>query len=365
MTKSKGNGVSPSNIQKHQVCLRHLRNFASKEYGWKDFPFDRINRSFVDGFVDYLRTEADCAHNTSMKHLAIFKKVYRLALDNQWVKHNAFAGYKMRLKIVDRAYLSEEEIDRIREKVLSIKRLDLIKDLFVFACFTGLAYIDLKNLKRKNIEENLGISWIKIKREKTGVEATIPLLPPARKIIEKWNPLWRSQDSETVLFLVPSNQKTNAYLKEIADLCSITKPLSFHIGRHSFATSIALCNNIPMETVSKMLGHSRISMTQQQIAELVNMHRSNYSKVESGERDLSIDAANKVAKYFGMSMDELVNFDGKLPDEVTVQDKTLMEQVKLIAELEPEEKSMVFKMIDTFLTKKKFKDFFQKNVAAL
>ena len=106
-------------------------------------------------------------------------------------------------------------------------------------------------------------------------------------------------------------------------------------------------------------------MTQQQIAELVNMHRSNYSKVESGERDLSIDAANKVAKYFGMSMDELVNFDGKLPDEVTVQDKTLMEQVKLIAELEPEEKSMVFKMIDTFLTKKKFKDFFQKNIAEM
>ncbi|MAN89142.1 MAG: transcriptional regulator [Algoriphagus sp.] len=106
-------------------------------------------------------------------------------------------------------------------------------------------------------------------------------------------------------------------------------------------------------------------LTQQQIAELVNMHRSNYSRVEAGDRDLSLDAVNKIARYFGMTIDELVNFDGNIPDEVTIEDKSLMEQVKLIAELESEEKNMVFKMIDTFLTKKKFKDFFQKNVAAL
>jgi len=106
-------------------------------------------------------------------------------------------------------------------------------------------------------------------------------------------------------------------------------------------------------------------LTQQQIAELVNMHRSNYSRVEAGDRDLSLDAVNKIASYFGMTIDELVNFDGNIPDEVTIEDKSLMEQVKLIAELEPEEKNMVFKMVDTFLTKKKFKDFFNKNVAAL
>ncbi|WMJ75313.1 helix-turn-helix transcriptional regulator [Cytophagaceae bacterium ABcell3] len=106
-------------------------------------------------------------------------------------------------------------------------------------------------------------------------------------------------------------------------------------------------------------------LTQLQIAELINMHRSNYSKVESGQRDISVDALNKVAKYFGMTIDQIVNFDGAVPKEITVEDKTLMEQVKLIQELEPEEKNMVFKMIDTFLTKKKFKDFFQKNIAAL
>jgi transcriptional regulator with XRE-family HTH domain len=106
-------------------------------------------------------------------------------------------------------------------------------------------------------------------------------------------------------------------------------------------------------------------MTQQQIAELIHMHRSNYSKIESGQREISVDALNKIAKYFGMTIDQIVNFDGAVPQEITVEDKTLMEQLKMIQELEPEEKSMVFKMVDTFLTKKKFKDFFQKNVAML
>ncbi len=106
-------------------------------------------------------------------------------------------------------------------------------------------------------------------------------------------------------------------------------------------------------------------LTQQQVADLVHMHRSNYSKVEKGERDLSLESVSTLAKYFGMTIDQLVNFDGDVPNEVTVEDKSLMEQVKLIAELEEEEKNMVFKMIDTFLTKKKFKDFFQKNIATL
>jgi transcriptional regulator with XRE-family HTH domain len=122
-----------------------------------------------------------------------------------------------------------------------------------------------------------------------------------------------------------------------------------------------------MEHIGKIIKKIREEkrLTQQQIAELVNMHRSNYSRVETGERELSIDAINKIAKYFGMTIDQLVNFDGHIPHEVTVEDKTFMEQVKLIQELEPDERSMVFKMIDTFLTKKKFKDFFQKNIAAL
>lgn len=106
-------------------------------------------------------------------------------------------------------------------------------------------------------------------------------------------------------------------------------------------------------------------LTQQQIADLINMHRSNYSKVESGQRELSISALNKIAKYFGVSLDELVNLEGNVPKEITIEDKTTLEQVKLIQELEAEDRNMIYKMVETFLTKKKFKDFFQKNVAAL
>lgn len=106
-------------------------------------------------------------------------------------------------------------------------------------------------------------------------------------------------------------------------------------------------------------------LTQQSIADLIAMHRSNYSRVETGDRDLSIDAISKIAKYFNMTIDQLVNFEGDIPQEVTIEDKALVEQVKLIQELEPEEKNMVFKMVDTFLTQKKFKDFFQKNIATL
>jgi transcriptional regulator with XRE-family HTH domain len=106
-------------------------------------------------------------------------------------------------------------------------------------------------------------------------------------------------------------------------------------------------------------------LTQQSIADLIAMHRSNYSRVETGDRDLSIDAISKIAKYFNMTIDQLVNFEGDIPQEVTIEDKALIEQVKLIQELEPDEKNMVFKMVDTFLTQKKFKDFFKKNVATL
>ncbi len=197
-----------------------------------------------------------------MKHLAIFKKVYKIALDNQWIRYNAFSGYKIRIKTVSRTFQTQEEIDQIREKRLDLQRLDLVRDLFVFACFSGLSYIDTKNLARKDLQENLGLTWIRIQREKTGVGATIPLLPPAREILDKWAPDWKHSQPDKGLFKLLSNQKTNAYLKEVAELCSISKPVTFHVGRHTFATTVALTNNISLETTSKMLGHSRQSMTQ-------------------------------------------------------------------------------------------------------
>ncbi len=194
--------------------------------------------------------------------MQIIKKVYRVGMDNGWVKVNAFANFKMRMKTVDRTYLSEEELNKIQETDFNNPRLNYVKDLFIFSCFCGLAYIDVKNLRRQNIIESRNMLWIKNKRKKTGVEASIPLLPPAKEILDSRTLGWINFPKDRLLFDVISNQKMNAYLKEIAIACQIDKLITFHLARHTFATTVTLLNDVPLETVSKMLGHSRITMTQ-------------------------------------------------------------------------------------------------------
>jgi site-specific recombinase XerD len=264
MRKLKGIEVTQANIQKHQVCYRHLKFFIQTKFRCSDIPFSRINREFIDGLVLYLKTEGSNGHNSAMKILQIFKKVYKIAVDNRWVTHNAFNGYRISLKEVERGYLIQEEIDKLLVKHFPIPRLELTKNLFIFSCYTGLAYIDVSNLKRKHIELKYAGNnrIIKIKRAKTGVESIIPLFRPAEDIIHKWNPNWEKLSAEENLLPKLSNQKLNSYLKEVADICGITKNLTFHIARHTFATTITLGNNVPVETVSKMLGHSKIAMTQ-------------------------------------------------------------------------------------------------------
>ena len=263
MEKSRGNdGNSEANIQKHRCCFDHFQKFIREEYRASDLSFSAINRSTIDNLAEYLKTTGKCSHNTDMKHMQIIKKIYRVGIDNGWVRVNAFANFKFKIKTVDRNCLTEEELQRLMDKTFDIHRLDHVKDLFLFSCFTGLAYVDLANLKRSNIVKNGGSDWIKNKRAKTGVEASIPLLEPARKILEKYRAGWQSLENDKPLFNVISNQKLNGYLKEIARICKIDKPVSFHLARHTFATTVTLSNDIPLETVSKMLGHSRITMTQ-------------------------------------------------------------------------------------------------------
>ena len=263
MERSRGDdGASETNIQKHKRALAHFQGFCKLHYKASDIAFQKINRNAVDEFVDYLKAEGECSHNTAMKYMQIFKKVYRIGMDNGWVKVNAFSNFKFRMKTVERGFLSDSELKKLQEKELSLPRLAIVRDLFVFSCFTGLAYIDVKNLKRKNILDSSKSYWIKSKRTKTGIEASIPLLPPAKKILDKYSPEWEGFGKDELLLNVITNQKMNAYLKEIADLCKIDKTITFHLARHTFATTVTLSNNIPLETVSKMLGHSRISMTQ-------------------------------------------------------------------------------------------------------
>jgi site-specific recombinase XerD len=188
--------------------------------------------------------------------------VVNIALANDWLMKDPFLKFKGSIKEVERDFLSTEELQSIEDKKFTISRLDEVRDMFVFSCYTGLAYADIAKLSLNEIE--IGIDkqkWIYTHREKTETKSNIPLLPKALEIIEKYK-----NHPECVISgkLLPlrSNQKMNAYLKEIAILCEITKNLTFHSARHTFATTVTLTNGVPIESVSSMLGHKNIRTTQ-------------------------------------------------------------------------------------------------------
>ena len=197
-----------------------------------------------------------------MKHLERLRKMVNLSVKLEWLDKNPFEKYRLSFKKVERICLIQEEVDTIENKTFSIERLQYVKDLFVFACYTGLAYIDICKLTPENVTKGIdGGDWIYTKREKTEVSVHIPLLPKARAILAAYKDNPRALHSGR-LFPPISNQKLNSYLKEVADLCGITKKLTFHIARHTFATIITLSNGVPIETVSKLLGHTMLSTTQ-------------------------------------------------------------------------------------------------------
>jgi site-specific recombinase XerD len=178
------------------------------------------------------------------------------------LKHDPFIGFKLAKKEVVRVPLTQGEVDKIDEKVFGSERVNIVKDIFLFSCYTGLAYIDVKKLKRSQIVTGVdGEKWITSNRQKTDTPINIPLLPKAIEIVDRYNHHPKCQNAGVVL-PVSSNQKMNEYLKEIADLCGISKRLTFHIARHTFATTITLTNGVPIETVSKMLGHKSLKQTQ-------------------------------------------------------------------------------------------------------
>jgi integrase len=180
---------------------------------------------------------------------------------NGWIVRDPFTGIKLSLKEVDRPYLNEEELRRIIAYHSPIDRLNRVRDFFLFACFTGLAYADVKKLKRSEIETDGANYWIRTRRQKTGGRSNIPLLEVPMAIIRRYAALEQTNDSDTIVPII-SNQKMNSYLKEIADSCGISKQLTFHVARHTFATTVTLTNGVPIETVSKMLGHKDLRSTQ-------------------------------------------------------------------------------------------------------
>lgn len=252
---------SPDTLERYETSLKHTRDFIMQKYDREDLYFSELDHEFIVDYEIYFKTVRKCAHNTTLKYIKNFKKIVRLAITTGHLDKDPFANFKMRLKKVDRGFLSDEELNTIINKKFHTNRLEQVRDCFVFSCFTGLAHSDLKRLSPEHIVIGTdGLRWIKIKRKKTDNLSSIPILDVTQMLIDKYknDPYCIANN---VVLPVNSNQKMNAYLKEIADLCGIEKNFTSHLARHTFATTVTLNNNVPIETVSKMLGHSSINMT--------------------------------------------------------------------------------------------------------
>lgn len=254
-----GISKTPATYQKYEVTRRHLSAFIQRKYNLSDISIKEITPMFITDFELYLRTVGKCGANTTAKFMQFFKRIIIIARNNGMIVSDPFANYKIRLERVDRGYLSEDELKIIMKKKLASERLTQVRDLFMFSSFCGLAYSDMAALTQDNIRKSFdGKLWIITKRKKTNTNVNVPLLDIPKMILKKYE----GKLPNGKILPVISNQKLNAYLKEIADVCGIKKNLTFHLARHTFSTTVTLAKGVPIETVSKMLGHTNIETTQ-------------------------------------------------------------------------------------------------------
>lgn len=257
-----GKEYAPGTLERYTTSLKHTIEFMQWKYNVSDIDISKIDHAFITDYEFWLRSVRNCANNTAVKYIKNFNKIIKICLANDWLDKNPFANYKSKVKEVERVYLSEEEVQSIIEKEFKTERLSIVRDIFLFSCFTGLAYIDVKNLTKSHISFGIdGEKWIFTHRQKTESASKIPILPVTQMIIDKYENHPQSNNQEKLLPIL-SNQKMNAYLKEIAAVCEIEKELTFHIARHTFATTVTLTNGVPIESVSKMLGHKNLRTTQ-------------------------------------------------------------------------------------------------------
>ena len=262
---------------RYETSLKHTVDFIKWKYKVSDIDIRKIDHEFITSYEFYLKTKCNCCQNTTVKYIKNFGKIIRICIANGWLDRNPFINYKSRMVEVERAFLSQDEIETMFNKEFATERLNQVKDIFLFSCFTGLAYADVKKLKQNNV--GLGVDgerWIFINRTKTDTRSNIPLLPVSSAILEKYRNHPQAVNQERLLPIL-SNQKMNSYLKEIADLCGIHKELTFHIARHTFATTVTLTNGVPIESVSKMLGHKNLHTTQH-YAKILDLKVSNDMK---------------------------------------------------------------------------------------
>lgn len=260
--------LADGTMKNYYTTQKYIAKFLKDKYHRNDISLAELNYKFILDFETFLSKHQPKDHqkplhnNGIMKHIERLCKMVNMAVTMDWLTKDPFAKYKQHFDKVERFYLTKEELSVIEKKKFTIERLQMVKDLFLFSCYTGLAYIDTMNLTAGNIVKGIdGNDWIITSRQKTDTDVRIPLLPQAEELIKKYRDHPKAVNHGT-LFPVISNQKTNAYLKEIADLCNINKAITFHIARHTFATTVTLSNGVPIESVSKMLGHTTIRSTQ-------------------------------------------------------------------------------------------------------
>ena len=251
--------VTQCTFQRYVLTRERLAEFIKGQFGTSDKAISSINHSFIKGFDLHNRTEHGAANNTAARFVKHFRTMFNLALNNGWVRTDPFANYKIQLEKVNRGFLTQEEINAIESRPIESQRLAVVRDMFLFSVYTGLAYIDVQQLTQANLQRrDDGTTWIVTARQKTNNPVKLPLLDIPRSIVERY----AGQGKKGRLLPIPSNQKVNNYLSEIAGLCGIEKNLTYHLARHTFATTITLANGVPIETVSKLLGHSSIKTTQ-------------------------------------------------------------------------------------------------------
>ncbi|MBA3828222.1 MAG: site-specific integrase [Taibaiella sp.] len=231
-------------FQKYRTTFGHTKSFMKWKYDLEDVEIRKLDYEFVKDFSLWLKTIKNCNHNSTIKYIRTLKCIIIECMRKKWLRDDPFSDFKMCVKETEIIPLNNEELEAIRNKIFSINRLNLVKDIFVFSCYTGLAYVDVSNLKRTQIVNGIdGEKWIMIKRQKTDTPQRVPILPHALEIIAKYDQHPKCLNENTVLPIL-TNQKMNAYLKEIADICGIDKKLTFHIARHTFATTVTLTNGV-------------------------------------------------------------------------------------------------------------------------
>lgn len=258
--------LKPGTLKNYSTTEKYLKKFLKIERKTEDVNLENLNYAFIIDFENFLRNNVaqlqsrPLTNNGLMKHLERLKKLLNLAQKLEWITRDPFVKFSLKFNKTERPYLTQNEVDTILNFDFENSSLNKTRDIFIFACYTGLSYIDVKNLTKDNIVRGIdGSNWIYTSRQKTDQPVKIPVLDTAQFIIEKYK---EEMASEELLLPVYSNQKINEYLKKIATKTKIQKDMSFHCARHTFATTITLSNGVPIETVSKLLGHSKLSTTQ-------------------------------------------------------------------------------------------------------